>query len=457
MCGIGGVLYRDRERAVGREVLERMCRTMIHRGPDDEGIFVDQNVGLGMRRLNVIDLVTGHQPISNEDGRIWVVFNGEIYNYRELRQELEKRGHRFSTDTDTETIVHAYEEYGEKCVTKFNGMFAFAVWDSREQALFLARDRVGVKPLHYFVNDHGIFFASELKALLACEKIPKELDREALDSFLTFEYVPAPLSILKGIRKLLPGHVLTFRNGAISTWQYWEVPSHEISGNEEDLRERLYDLLKDAVRLRLVSDVPLGAFLSGGVDSSSIVCLMNEFVDQPVKTFSIGFDDPSYNELPYARLVANRFGTEHHELTIRPNVLDLITGVMRQLDEPLADVSILPTYLISKLARQHVVVVLSGDGGDELFAGYEWYIANKLARYYRCLPDAMRRRWIPRMVQRVSPSAQKKGVVNKLKRFVEGAALPDTLRHFRWNSVSTEQSKSCLYARELYEAVNHAS
>jgi asparagine synthase (glutamine-hydrolysing) len=408
-----------------------------------------------MRRLNVIDLVAGHQPISNEDGRVWIVFNGEIYNYLELRQELEDKGHIFTTNTDTETIVHAYEEYGEGCVNRLNGMFAFAIWDGRKEKLFLVRDRLGVKPLYYFLDDRILIFGSELKALLQYDQFPRETDLEALDTFLTFEYIPAPSSIFKNVKKLLPGHLLTVQNGKTSIRQYWDLQFSRTKGNDEDLAQALYDLLKDSVRIRLISDVPLGAFLSGGIDSSMIVCLMSELMNQRVKTFSIGFDDPSYNELGYSKIVADYFGTDHHALTIHPDVVNLVSDLVRYLDEPLADVSIFPTYLVSQLAREHVTVVLSGDGGDELFAGYEWYVADKIERYYRYLPCAVRKKWVPWMVDQIPPSSRKKGIVNKLKRFVEGSALPDSLQHYRWGSFFAEETKDLLYTEELKRSVSH--
>lgn len=454
MCGITGIIYHDQYRSVNIEDLKRMCDSMIHRGPDDEGFFVDRNAGLGMRRLNIIDLVTGHQPISNEDGRIWIVFNGEIYNYPDLRKGLEERGHKFSTNTDTETIVHAYEEYGEDCVTKLNGMFAFAIWDRRNRKLILSRDRLGVKPLYYFLDDHCIVFGSELKAILEYREIPREIDFEALDSFLTLEYIPAPLSIFKGIKKLLPGHTLVLQDGKVSIDRYWDLRFERLEGSEEDLSQALYDLLKDAVRMRLISDVPLGAFLSGGIDSSTVVCMMSEIMDRPVKTFSIGFDDSSYNELKYARVVARHFGTDHHELTIQSDVVNLVECLVRYLDEPLADVSIFPTYLVSQLARRNVTVVLTGDGGDELFAGYEWYIAEKIERYYHKLPATVRDSWIPQVINSIPPSRRKKGLLNKLKRFVEGSVLPESLQHFRWSIFMTEEKKRDLYSEEFKRSVD---
>jgi asparagine synthase (glutamine-hydrolysing) len=334
-------------------------------------------------------------------------------------------------------------------------MFAFAIWDGRARKLVLARDRLGVKPLYYFLDDRRLVFGSELKAILAHSEMPRTLDLEALDSFLTLEYIPAPLSIFRGIHKLLPGHLLIWQEGKATIRPYWELRFAPVKGREEDLAQALYELLQDAVRIRLLSDVPLGAFLSGGIDSSALVCLMSELMDRPVKTFSIGFEDPSYNELPYARAVANHFATEHCELTIQPDVVKLVEDLVKYLDEPLADVSIFPTYLVSQLARQHVTVVLSGDGGDELFAGYEWYIADKLARRYQRLPAAARAHWIPRVVNYIPPSMRKKGAINKLKRFVEGAVRPESLRHFRWSTFITPQDKQHLYSEELNRAIGH--
>ena len=439
---------------VSLDALKQMCGVLVHRGPDDEGFYVDGNVGLGMRRLSVIDISGGHQPISNEDGSIWVVFNGEIYNFPELRRELESRGHEFATNTDTETIVHAYEEYGVDCVSRFNGMFGFAIWDGRDRKLVLARDRVGIKPLYYYLDSHCIVFASELKAILQLKQVPRELDYAALDTFLTFEYVPAPLSIFQGVRKLLPGHVLVLQDGAVSIRKYWDIEPRPPHDSEEELPHDLYELLKDAVRARLISDVPLGAFLSGGLDSSTIVCLMSELMDRPVKTFSIGFDDPSYNELGYARAVAGHFGTDHQELVIQPNVVELVESLVGYLDEPFADVSAFPTYLVSQLARQSVTVALSGDGGDELFAGYDWYVAGKVERYYRRLPRALRNSVIPGLLGRISPSARKRGLVNNLKRFAEGAALPRSARHFRWATFLAQPTKADLFTEELKSHVD---
>jgi asparagine synthase (glutamine-hydrolysing) len=457
MCGISGLVYHDRHRSVDPDILKKMCDTMAHRGPDDEGFFFDGGVGLGMRRLSVIDLVSGHQPISNEDGQVWIVFNGEIYNFPQLREELGARGHEFATNTDTETIVHAYEEYGPDCVKKLNGMFSFAIWDPRRRRLMLARDRVGIKPLYYYA-DHGcLVFGSELKALLQCAEVPRELDHLALDTYLTCEYIPGPRTIFKNVHKLPPGHVLILEDGQTTVEPYWDIHYEVNAGSEAELGQHLYDLLKDAVRRRLISDVPLGAFLSGGVDSSAIVCMMSELMDRPVQTFSIGFDDPSYNELGYARQVAQHFGANHHDLVIQPDIVGLVEGLVGFLDEPLADVSIFPTYLVSKLAREKVTVVLSGDGGDELFAGYDWYVADRIEQYYHRLPAVLRNRLIPQLVAQLPPTSQKKGAVNKLKRFVEGSVLPRELRQYRWNTFLSDEHRDLLYSRDFRSSLGDSS
>ena len=451
MCGISGLMYADSTLSVNPEDVKRMCRTLVHRGPDDEGFFFEDNVGLGMRRLNIIDLHTGRQPIANETGSVWIVFNGEIYNFLELRSELEAKGHVFATHTDTETIVHAYEEYGDDCVNHLNGMFAFAIWDRDRERLLLARDRIGVKPLYYFVNQRFLAFGSELKALLAFQEIPRALDFSALDVFLTFEYIPAPLSIFRGIFKLPPGHTLVFHKGKVQIRKYWELNFTKGEIQTTTAEEELMTLLKDAVRLRLRSDVPLGAFLSGGLDSSTIVAMMVELVEKPIKTFSIGFDDPSYNELKYAKLVAKTFGTDHYELVLQPDIVNLVEELIGFLDEPLADVSVFPTYLVSKLTKEYVTVALSGDGGDELFAGYDWYVAAKLDRVYRKLPKIIKKQWVPALMRFFPPSKRKKGLINKCKRFVDGAELDPSLQHFRWNLYLTEQKKRVLYNKGFKE------
>ena len=376
MCGICGKVYLNTARRVAAAEVEAMRDTMIHRGPDAGGVYLDRHVGLGHRRLSIIDLEASVQPMSNEDGTVWVVYNGEIYNFAELRQELLARGHQFRTSGDTEVIVHLYEELGSNCVTHLRGMFTFAIWDSRSDTLMLARDRIGIKPLYYTLNDQAFLFGSELKALLADDHVraAREIDAEAVHSYLSFLSVPDPACIYRGVRKLPAGHTLTIRNGALSVRRYWDVAFQEEEGiAEEAWEERLLELMREAVRIRLVADVPLGAFLSGGVDSSTVVALMARLMGRPVKTFSIGFAERHYNEASDARLVARHLGTDHTELMLSPaEARFVIPQLVEHFDEPFADASAIPTYYVSKLASEQVTVVLSGDGGDELFGGYPW-------------------------------------------------------------------------------------
>ena len=453
MCGICGVTYFDRERNVSELEVKGMCDVIRHRGPDDQGWITKGNYGIGMRRLSIIDLFTGRQPISNEDGSIWIVFNGEIYNHMELRDELVKKGHTFQTKCDTEAIVHAYEEYGEDCPKKLNGMFGFAILDQKKQTLFLARDRLGIKPLYYYHDSGKFAFGSELKSILQVENIPREVDRRALDIFLTFEYIPSPYSIFEGIRKLPPGHSLTLKDGRITIKEYWDLRFDEKETPEDELCEQLLDLFQDAVKIRLMSDVPLGAFLSGGIDSSAIVAMMSRVMDRPVKTFSIAFKEDTYNESHYAQQIANHFNTEHHVEVIEPNALELTEKLVGFLDEPFGDFSIFPTYLVSKMARKHVTVSLSGDGGDELFAGYDTYLANKAGRVYGKLPELLRGA-MPPILNCIPPSEKKKGLINRAKRFVEGMQLPPDLEHTRWMIFLQEAEKAKLYSNDVQDVLN---
>jgi asparagine synthase (glutamine-hydrolysing) len=375
MCGIAGIIGSDHSYLADAADVHRMCQTIVHRGPDDEGIYAQGRAGLGMRRLSIIDLSTGHQPIHNEDQTIWVVFNGEIYNFPELRAALEASGHRFYTATDTEVIVHLYEDYGCDCVQKLRGMFAFALWDQRQQRLVLARDRFGKKPLHYAVSGGRLLFGSEMKALLAVAPELADIDPHSLLSYFYFGYIPDPLSAFTRIRKLPPGHVLEFSGGQIRVSKYWDLPSYGVyePRTEEECLDELERRLAEAVRIRLISDVPLGALLSGGVDSSVVIALMARHSSTRIKTFSIGFSSEDFNETDHARVVAQHFGTEHHELVVEPQIEETVHLLTRSLEEPFGDSSIVPTYHVCRLARQHVTVALAGDGGDELFAGYDRY------------------------------------------------------------------------------------
>src|SRR2546423_5670833 len=451
MCGIAGfVNQRSAGPARGPEecaaVLDRMCRVIAHRGPDDQGVMVTgDGVALGMRRLSIIDLAGGHQPLSGCDGSATIVFNGEVYNFRELRRELEARGHRFKTHSDTEAIVHAFEEYGEACVERLRGMFAFAIWDERTRRLFVARDRAGKKPLYYTTTPRGAFvFGSELKSLLEYDGVGRETNAEALDAYLTLGYVPEPLGIFRGVHKLPPGHHLTFADGRVTVKSYWDF-RYEPTGEarrEEEYVEELRELLDEAVRIRLVADVPLGAFLSGGVDSSTVVGLIARHTDRPVKTFSIGFHEDSYNELKYARLAAERFGTEHTEFIVTPDICDIVDELVWHFDEPFADSSAIPTYMVSKLAREHVKVALSGDGGDELFAGYTRYVTDTKRSGFARLPRFLRRGVMQPLSARLPHGARGRNYLHNI-------ALDPVERYLDSVSVFTELNRRLLYTKDF--------
>jgi asparagine synthase (glutamine-hydrolysing) len=391
MCGIAGMVGEagGGDAATLRQQCHRMCQTIVHRGPDDEGIYAEDGAVLGMRRLSIIDLAGGHQPIFNEDRSIWIVFNGEIYNFQELREELESRGHRFTTHSDTEAIVHLYEDFGPECVQKLRGMFAFAIYDSRKRRLLLARDRLGKKPLHYALHKGRLLFGSEIKAILAVAPELATPNPQALLQYFYFGYIPDPATAFPAIHKLPPGHVLEFERGEIKVRKYWDFPQFgtHAPASEEECLEELEHRLEEAVRIRLIADVPLGALLSGGTDSSTVVALMARVSAGPVKTFSIGFKQADFNEAEYARLVAEKFGTEHHELILEPNVLETVEELSRSLEEPFGDSSMLPTYYVSCMARKHVTVALSGDGGDEAFAGYERYRLHLHERAHDWIPQ----------------------------------------------------------------------
>jgi len=393
MCGIAGIVSRAAGERIEAGVIRRMCQAIVHRGPDDEGVFVKDGVGLGMRRLSIIDLAGGHQPVFNEDRTVWIVYNGETYNFPELRQELLERGHRFSTHSDTEVIVHLYEEMGADCVSKLRGMFAFALYDERRRKLLLARDRLGKKPLHYALDGGRLWFGSEIKSILTVAPELADIDREALLQYMYFGYIPDPLTAFTKIQKLPPGYLLEFEDGKISVRQYWDLPRYGTHPprSEEECLEEMEQRLAEAVRIRLISDVPLGALLSGGTDSSTVVALMARATSQPVKTFAIGFRDQEFNEAPYARKVAEKFGTDHHELIVEPDVVETVETLTSSLEEPFGDSSMLPTYYVSCLARKYVTVALSGDGGDEIFAGYDRYGIHLRRKVFERIPGWARR------------------------------------------------------------------
>ena len=389
MCGLVGIVGSG---AAGHEILGDMRDTLCHRGPDDSGVYFDRDVALGFRRLSIIDVCTGHQPLSNETGTVWVVLNGEIYNFRELKRQLEEKGHRFSTQSDTECIVHGYEEYGDAVFSRLNGMFAISLWDRSRRRLLLARDRAGEKPLHYALSDRSLVFGSEIKALLKHPGVNREIDWMALDEFMSFGYIGAPRSIFRHIKKLLPGHFLAYEDGNACIYRYWNIDlAQKFVGNFEDARAEFVRLLNDAVRLRMISDVPLGAFLSGGLDSSAVVAFMAQNSSAPVRTFSIGFENESFNELQYARRVAELFATEHREFVVKPDAVEMVPKIVRHYGEPFADSSAIPSFYLAELTRRHVTVALNGDGGDESFAGYTRYVANMVAHSLERLPQPLRR------------------------------------------------------------------
>jgi asparagine synthase (glutamine-hydrolysing) len=425
---------------------------MIHRGPDDQGIYCDRSVGLGMRRLSIIDLSGGQQPMSNEDHTIWLVFNGEIYNYRDLHLHLEKRGHRFRTSSDTEVIIHLFEEFGPAAFEMLDGIFAFAIWDANRQRIWLVRDRIGIKPLYYTEIDGRLIFGSELKVLLAHPLVKRDIDLVALNEYLSFEYVPTPKTILKGIRRLPPGHFLTGTEHGVTTLKsYWEFRLDQSENHPpvdwRDFAEEFRHLLKDTVRRELVSDVPVGVFLSGGIDSSTTTAFMVENYPGDVNSFSIGFADQSFDESSYARLVADKLGTCHHEMIVTSQmVADLVPTIADYLDEPFGDSSFIPTFMVSRLASQQLKVVLGGDGSDELLAGYPTLIAHRLIEYYeRGVPWAIRARVMPRVLERLPVSFDNISLDFKLRRFLAGRGVPYEIRHHRWLGSFFDEEKAHLW------------
>lgn len=450
MCGIVGIA-NNRDVPVERDVLERMSRAIVHRGPDDDGFYFNGPVGLGMRRLSIIDVAGGHQPIRNTDGTKWIVFNGEIYNYQELRRGLEDRGRVLYTNSDTEAIVHLYEEEGAECLRHLRGMFAFAIWDERERSLFVARDRVGKKPLLYSHQPNGdLIFGSEFKALLQHPAVARDIDYEAIDSYLSYLCVPAPLTAFKQIRKLEPGHWLRWKDGSIETRRYWRPDfSTKIKITEEEAIEETTRILRESTRLRMISEVPLGAFLSGGVDSSTVVALMAQESSRPVKTFSIGFEEQDYSELKYARRVAEHVGAEYNEFIVRPNALEVLPTLVEHYGEPYADPSAIPTYYVSRESRRYVTVALNGDGGDESFVGYERQVAMKYAEIYRRLPQFVRHAAIEPIIGAIPAPTNFRNRLVRFQRFLRAASLPKAERYFAWLSTFDGDAKAELYTGDF--------
>ncbi|MGB7925646.1 MAG: asparagine synthase (glutamine-hydrolyzing) [Pyrinomonadaceae bacterium] len=454
MCGIVGIVRTD-DVPVNEALLSQMCEAVRHRGPDEDGFYLNGSTGMAMRRLAIIDLKGGQQPIWNEGRTAAIVFNGEIYNYRELREHLEKLGHKFYTDSDTEAIIHLYDRYGADCPKHLRGMFAFAIWDEARQELFLARDRVGKKPLLYAQLGNQLVFGSEFSALLLHPDISREIEPRAIHYYLSFMCVPAPMTAYRAIKKLEPGHTLRYSRGEVTTERYWQPDfSKKVKLDEEEAGERAVAILRESVRLRLISEVPLGAFLSGGIDSSAVVALMSEESSDPVKTFSIGFEEQDFSELHHARRVAQHVGAEHHEFIVRPRAMDVLPMLVEHYGEPYADSSAIPTYYVARETRQHVTVALNGDGGDECFAGYERYAAMRLAEKYHRLPGLLRDQLINRSVGMLPSSELRRSRIRDLKRFLRAASLPKVERYMRWVSVFDRDAKEGLYSDGFRHAMD---
>jgi len=448
MCGITGYLGQGNE-----EILRGMTDSLKHRGPDDKGFYFNENIGLGHRRLSIIDLETGHQPITNEDKTIQLIFNGEIYNYQELRKKLINQGHKFSTQTDTEVMVHLYEEKGEDFLKELNGMFTLALWDEKKKKLILARDRMGQKPLYYSLINNTLVFGSELKALFHHPLIKKEIDFDSLNKYLIYEYVPTPQTIIKGVNKLEPGHFLVYQNNQLKKFPYWNIQFNQL-GNKKDYLTKFEELLEDSVKRRLISDVPLGIFLSGGIDSSTIAYYAQKNSNQKIKTFSIGFEDKSFDESDYANQVAKFLKTEHYHQNFTSNdLLNSINQIAKINDEPFADASIIPTYLLSKFTRESVTVALSGDGGDELLAGYPTFQALKFAKAYHRIPNLFRK--VIRKAANLLPVSHDNFSFDfKVKKTLSGYEYPLEIQNQIWLGAFTPQENKNIFSSEISNQID---
>lgn len=455
MCGIAGLWNKNEQ--VNRGLLDRMCDLLAHRGPDDRGIFVDHNIGLSMRRLSIIDLNTGRQPIFNEDKSICIVFNGEIYNFHDIRADLEKKGHLFTTYTDTEAIIHLYEDYGEKCVEHLRGMFAFAIWDKKKRRLFIARDRFGIKPLFFYWDNNKFLFSSEIKSILASPAFRRELDLEAVQQYFTFLYVPHDKTLFEGIKKLLPGCYLILEDGNLRFGRYYNLPDgidRDYPG-EEDIVDSFYDVATDTVKHHLISDVPLGAYLSGGVDSSLVVALMSQLINQPVNTFSIGYDGPGslFDEREYASRVAKLFKTNHRELIVTSaQAKDSLPVILERLDEPFGDSSVIPNYLLSEYAAGYVKVALGGLGGDELCGGYERYLATLVAERYRRTVSVLTKGLKAAILQYLPDSSEGNHFPERLKRFINYASFPTKQRYYHFIAKFNNGERRKLFKKDIFPA-----
>jgi len=459
MCGICGIINYSQTQYIEKSAINKMCEQLKSRGPDAEGYYINKNIAFGMRRLKIIDLETGDQPIFNEDKSICIIFNGEIYNFKGLKQELKQKGHHFITGSDTEAIVHLYEDLGENCLNKLRGMFAFAIWDEKDKKLFIARDRLGIKPLYYTFSQDYFIFASEIKSILAFPYIKKEIDFTAMSDYFTFLYVPAPRTIFKDIYKLLPGHYLIVKDGKVEVGKYWDLKFEEKPlKDENEYIEEFLDLFEETVRLHLISDVPLGAFLSGGTDSSLVVAMMSRQSNKHVETFSIGYErkDKYFDERKYSRIVAEKFDTNHHEFIIKPDIEEVIEDIISYFDEPFADASAIPNYLLSAETRKFVTVSLSGLGGDELCGGYERYLGCLLAEKYRALPRFLTDN-LKTLINRLPDSSTGRHFNERIKRFVNSANYPFIQRYFQIMASFDEEEKRRLFVPEVQKLVERPS
>jgi len=453
MCGICGILNFKAE-AVDKQVLNNMCQELVHRGPDAEGYYVNNNIGLGHRRLSIIDLKTGNQPLHNETNNIWLIANGEIYNFKELRADLEKKGHRFYTQTDSEVILHLYEDYQEDCLRFLRGMFAFAIWDEPEKKLFLARDRLGQKPLIYWHDERRFIFASQIRAICQVPDLKRQVDVESLNLYLSFQYVPSPHTMFKGLKKLPAAHYIMIKDGKMTLRRYWHLnPKVKPRLKIKDYKQGILQHLDEAVGLRLVSDVPLGVFLSGGIDSAAVVSFMAKHLDKPVNTFSVGFSEKLYNELDFARIVAKKFATNHHELMVEPRAIEILPEIIKHYGEPFADYSCIPTYYIAQFAASRVKVVLNGDGGDESFAGYYRYTACWAADALDILPSFLRK-FIQAMGLMIPRRGDMRNTNWQLRRFFRSLHYKQRRRYLNWIAAFNRQEKELLFGDDLRKDMN---
>lgn len=458
MCGIAGYLMLDPRRAATGERVEKMCHAIVHRGPDDSGVHTDGPLGMGMRRLSIIDVASGHQPISNEDESIWIVFNGEIYNHNALRDELRARGHQFRTRTDTEVIVHLWEEYGPGCVDHLRGMYAFSIWDANRRELFIARDPLGIKPLFYSLDEDRIAFGSEMKSLLALGDLPLDTDWTAIDAYFSYSYIPAPLTAYKSIAKLPAGHRLHAKDGKVRIDRFWDLTfAPKYSGRRDSLIDDFVGLAEESIAMRLMSEVPLGAFLSGGVDSSLVVAMMAQQSHDPIRTFTMGFGGSKsgfLDEKPYAREVSERYGTQHTESEVMPRIERALKQGIAAFDEPFADDSLIPTYHICAEAKKAVTVIMTGLGGDENFAGYERYLGFRYSSYYSRLPRFLRSGVIAPLINALKEEKSGHYRVNHLKRFVAAGALDSARRWQSYLCVRPQEERRRMYTPEIASQID---